>query len=213
MNYIYDILVNFNNGDRLIEFFEWNETDLFEHIKKIPIYRISSKQMQEICNNKIILDKEHLICIKSKTQLYNNTDIKYALIVTDLNKAITLEFNNQGEVISRSTFLLDEEESIIEEAYNFKEELLKYELSDEYKIDYYLTRKELFKKNYLLKELNFLEKNKDYEKLNYLYEEIFKKDNLTYKERILRLIENIKNNYNFKHNELYEIIRLTYTKK
>lgn len=213
MNYIYDILVNFNDGDRLIEFFEWNETDLFEHIKKIPIYRISSKQMQEICNNKIILDKEHLICIKSKTQLYNNTDIKYALIVTDLNKAIALEFNNQGEVISRSTFLLDEEESIIEEAYNFKEELLKYELSDEYKIDYYLTRKELFKKNYLLKELNFLEKNKDYEKLNYLYEEIFKKDNLTYKERILRLIENIKNNYNFKHNELYEIIRLTYTKK
>lgn len=213
MNYIYDILVNFNDGDRLIEFFEWNETDLFEHIKKIPIYRISSKQMQEICNNKIILDKEHLICIKSKTQLYNNTDIKYALIVTDLNKAVALEFNNQGEVISRSTFLLDEEESIIEEAYNFKEELLKYELSDEYKIDYYLTRKELFKKNYLLKELNFLEKNKDYEKLNYLYEEIFKKDNLTYKERILRLIENIKNNYNFKHNELYEIIRLTYTKK
>lgn len=213
MNYIYDILVNFNDGDRLIEFFEWNETDLFEHIKKIPIYRISSKQMQEICNNKIILDKEHLICIKSKTQLYNNTDIKYALIVTDLNKAIALEFNNQGEIISRSTFLLDEEESIIEEAYNFKEELLKYELSDEYKIDYYLTRKELFKKNYLLKELNFLEKNKDYEKLNYLYEEIFKKDNLTYKERILRLIENIKNNYNFKHNELYEIIRLTYTKK
>lgn len=213
MNYIYDILVNFNDGDRLIEFFEWNETDLFEHIKKIPIYRISSKQMQEICNNKIILDKEHLIRIKSKTQLYNNTDIKYALIVTDLNKAIALEFNNQGEVISRSTFLLDEEESIIEEAYNFKEELLKYELSDEYKIDYYLTRKELFKKNYLLKELNFLEKNKDYEKLNYLYEEIFKKDNLTYKERILRLIENIKNNYNFKHNELYEIIRLTYTKK
>lgn len=213
MNYIYDILVNFNDGDRLIEFFEWNETDLFEHIKKIPIYRISSKQMQEICNNKIILDKEHLIYIKSKTQLYNNTDIKYALIVTDLNKAIALEFNNQGEVISRSAFLLDEEESIIEEAYNFKEELLKYELSDEYKIDYYLTRKELFKKNYLLKELNFLEKNKDYEKLNYLYEEIFKKDNLTYKERILRLIENIKNNYNFKHNELYEIIRLTYTKK
>lgn len=213
MNYIYDILVNFNDGDRLIEFFEWNETDLFEHIKKIPIYRISSKQMQEICNNKIILDKEHLICIKSKTQLYNNTDIKYALIVTDLNKAIALEFNNQGEIISRSTFLLDEEESIIEEANNFKEELLKYELSDEYKIDYYLTRKELFKKNYLLKELNFLEKNKDYEKLNYLYEEIFKKDNLTYKERILRLIENIKNNYNFKHNELYEIIRLTYTKK
>lgn len=213
MNYIYDILVNFNDGDRLIEFFEWNETDLFEHIKKIPIYRISSKQMQEICNNKIILDKEHLIRIKSKTQLYNNADIKYALIVTDLNKAIALEFNNQGEVISRSTFLLDEEESIIEEAYNFKEELLKYELSDEYKIDYYLTRKELFKKNYLLKELNFLEKNKDYEKLNYLYEEIFKKDNLTYKERILRLIENIKNNYNFKHNELYEIIRLTYTKK
>ena len=55
MNYIYDILVNFNDGDRLIEFFEWNETDLFEHIKKIPIYRISSKQMQEICNNKICL--------------------------------------------------------------------------------------------------------------------------------------------------------------
>ena len=214
MNYIYDILLNFTDSDRLVEFYEWNESDCLEHIKKMPIYRISSKQMEEICNNKIVVEKELLNEIKGQTISYKNKkDIKYGLLISDLNKALALEFNSKGSIISKSSLLLDEEEDIIEESYSLEETILTYKIVEPYKIDYYLTREENFKRNYLLKELDYIDKNKDYDKFNYLYEELFGKDNLTYQEKLARLIENIKNNYNNKHNELYEIVRLTYIKK
>ena len=66
---------------------------------------------------------------------------------------------------------------------------------------------------YLLKELNYLAKEKDHEKLNYLYEEIFPQDKLTFQEKIAKLIKEINENYNNKLSELYEIVRLTYIKK
>lgn len=214
MNYIYDILLNFNDSDRILEFYEWSDLDCFEHIKKIPVYRISSKQMQEICDNKIIAEKTLMNNIKGQTISYKNKkDIKYGLMVSDLNKVIALEFNNKGGVIGRSSLLLDEEEDVIADVANLDEEDLSYKIVEPYKIDYYLTRDENFKKNYLLKELDYIDKMKEYDKLNYLYEELFTKDNLSYKERLNRLVDSISNNYNNKHNELYEIVRLTYTKK
>ena len=36
MNYIYDILLNFNDSENYFEFYEWKEDDIFEHIKKYP---------------------------------------------------------------------------------------------------------------------------------------------------------------------------------
>ena len=33
MIYIYDILLNFIDGKRMYEFFEWNSEDVVEHIK------------------------------------------------------------------------------------------------------------------------------------------------------------------------------------
>lgn len=214
MNYIYDILLNFIDSDRLIEFYEWDTEDCLDHIKRIPIYRISSKQMQEICENKIVASRELLDEIKGHTILYKNkNDIKHGLLISDLNKTIALEFNNKGNLISRSCLLLDEEEDTIEEAHILEERHLQYKIIEPYKIDYYLTREEVFKRKYLLKELEYIDKTKNYAKLNYLYEEIFKKDDLPYEARLSKLIESIKNNYNSKHNELYEIVRLTYTKK
>ena len=38
MIYVYDLLLNFQDVDRLVEFFEWSDDDLLEHIKKIPLF-------------------------------------------------------------------------------------------------------------------------------------------------------------------------------
>ena len=78
MNYIYDILLNFIDSERLIEFYEWGELDSFEHVKRIPLYRVSSKVMQDICENKIKVSKKFLEEIDCKTNLYKkNQNIKY----------------------------------------------------------------------------------------------------------------------------------------
>ena len=109
--------------------------------------------------------------------------------------------------------LLDEEESVIDECSNINEINLDYTIIEPYEINYYLTRDELFKRKYLLKELDFISKEKDIDKLNFLYEEVFKPDKLLFEEKIKRLVNDIKDNFNNKHNELYEIVRLTYIKK
>ena len=77
----------------------------------------------------------------------------------------------------------------------------------------FLTRDELFKRNYLLNELDFIKSKKDYDKFNYLYEEIYSSDKLSFEERVDKLTTAIKDNYSSKFNDLFEIIRLTYIKK
>lgn len=214
MTYIYDILLNFTDDENYFEFYEWKEDDFFEHIKRIPIIRISKEQMQEIMFNKIKVSQDFLELIKGNTISYKNKkDIKYGCLVCDLNKAIALEFNSKGLILSKSSLLLDEEEDVIDETSLLDEEKINYELIEKYHFDYFLTRDETFKKRYLLREIEYLKKQKNYDKFNYLYEEIFPKDDLSFTERLTKLVTEIKENYNSKFNDLYEIVRLTYIKK
>lgn len=214
MNYIYDILLNFNDAEEYFEFYEWKEDDCFEHIKRIPLIRINSKQMLEILTYKIKVPNSFLESIKGNTISYKNKkDIKYGCLLCDLNKVLALEFNSKGIVISRSNLLLDEESDVIDETTLIDEEKFEYELIEKYSIDYFLTRDESSKKKYLLKELEYLKKEKNVEKLTYLYEEVFPKDELTFSEKLTKLIKEINDNYSSKLNNLYEIVRLTYIKK
>lgn len=214
MTYIYDVILNFTDDTRIIEFFEWTTDDIIEHVKKIPLVRVSSKQLSELISNNVIIEKSFLERIKGSTTLYKKTkNLQYAVLISDLNKVIGLEFNNKGEIISRSSLLLDEEEEIIEECYDLKQEELSYVLKGDEKKDIFLTRAEAKKKRYLLKEMENLYKEKNIEKLTYLYEELYKKDSLSFQEKYLKIKADIENNYSEVHNTLYEIVRLTYIKK
>lgn len=214
MTYIYDVLLNFNDDNRLIEFYEWKEGDCFEHIKKIPLFRISSVQMKDMNEKKIKINQELLDKIKGGTISYKNKkEIKYGALFSDLNRVIALEFDNKGNVICRSSLLLDEEEDIIDECCDLTAEKINYEIKETYQLDYFLTREEHFKKNYLLKEIKNLTEENNMDKFNYLYEEIFSRDNLSTEQRKNRIVSDITENYDEKYNELYEIVRLTYTKK
>lgn len=214
MTYTYDILLNFTDDSRVIEFFEWEDEDVLEHIKRIPLVRTSPKQLFELSKNNVKIDKIFLEKIKGLTTLYKKTkNLEYAVLVSDLNKVIGLEFNNKGEIISRSGLLLDEEEELIEECCDLKEEKIPYTIKENTEKDIFLTRSEIKKKRYLLKELENLHKEKDSDKLTYLYEEIYKKDDLSFEEKYLKIKTDIEKNYSEIHNNLYEIVRLTYIKK
>ena len=214
MTYIYDVLLNFTEEERCYEFFEWNIDDEIEHIKRIPLYRVSTKTLGEILTHNIILNKEFLNEIKDKTLSYKKTsNLEYSVLLTDLNKIIALEFNSSGNIIARSNLLLDEEEEIIEESYEVTEENIKYILDKKIDKENFLTRKEQKHQKYLIQEINYLYKEKLYDKLNYLYEELYSKDKLSIDKKYERIKEDITSNYNDRHNNLYEIVRLTYTKK
>lgn len=214
MTYIYDVLLNFTDDERIIEFFEWEENDYPEHIKKIPLIRVSTKTLDDLLNKKIRVEKLFLDKIKGETSLYKKTkDLEYAVLLSDLNKVIGLEFNERGEVISRSSLLLDEEEELLEECCDLTEQQITYKVINKYKKEFFLTRQEIKKKRYLLKEMDNIYKENNIDKLNFLYAELFKKDDLSFYDKYIRIKSDIEDNFSTKHNKLYDIVRLTYTKK
>ncbi|MBE6157404.1 MAG: DUF3603 family protein [Firmicutes bacterium] len=213
MIYIYDLLLNFIDSNRLIEFYEWSSNDIYDQVKKIPLFRINSIDMENIINGNIKVDNKFLTMINNKTYLYKNKKtIKYATLFSDLNRVVAIEFDSNGKSIFKSSLLLDEEEDVLEDSFNLDIFNLNYKVLDKYKQNF-LTREEVLKKRYLIKELETLYENKDYDKLNYLYEEVFESDNNNIKNRYYLIIEDINNNYTDKYNKLYEIVRLSYQKK
>lgn len=214
MTYIYDLLLNFTDDERILEFFEWNEKDEIINIKKIPLIRVSNKTMKDFINKKVKVTEELLLEIKNKTTTYSKTeDLEYSLLISDLNKVIAIEFNKKGEVLSRSSLLLDEEDEVLEEVEYLEIQPIKYKVISTYKTNYTLTRLEQKKKKYLLKEMDTLYQENNISKLTFLYEEIFPKDELSLYDKYLKLKEDIEDNYSNNHNKLYDIVRLTYIKK
>ena len=214
MTYIYDVLLNFTDDERIIEFFEWEEEDYPEHIKRIPLVRVSTKVLDDLLNKKVCVDKDFLNKIKGETSLYKKTkNLEYATLISDLNKIIGLEFNSCGEVISRSSLLLDEEEELLDECCDLNEEKIVYKVLKKYSKESFLTRQEIKKKRYLIKEMDNLYEENNIDKLTFLYEEIFKKDELSFYDKYIKIKTELEDNYSSKHNKLYDIVRLTYTKK
>lgn len=214
MTYIYDVLLNFTDENKLIEFFEWNSEDTLEHIKRIPLIKVSTKTLNDFLTNNIKVDKTLLNKIQNITIMYRKTkDLEYATLLSDSNKVIALEFNKAGEIIGKSSLLLDEEEEILDESYDVQEETIIYKVLGKLTPHQFLTRTETKHQNYLLKEIENLYKEKSTEKLLFLYEEIYNKDNLTLQDKYLRLKNDLENNYTNKFNSLYETVRLTYIKK
>ena len=214
MIYIYDLLLNFTDDERILEFFEWSEKDEIINIKKIPLIRVTNKTMKDFINKKIKVTEELLSDIKNKTTTYSKTqDLEYSILISNLNKVIAIEFNKNGEVLSRSSLLLDEEDEVLEEVEYLEVQQIKYKVLSTYKTNYTLTRLEQKKKMYLLKEMDTLYQENNISKLTFLYEELFPKDELSLYDKYLKLKEDIENNYSSNHNKLYDIVRLTYIKK
>ena len=68
MNYIYDILLNFNN--QAYDIFEWNKEDKITHIRKIPLIKIKYEDLYNLLNKKIKFSEDFLTKIYQKNGKY-----------------------------------------------------------------------------------------------------------------------------------------------
>ena len=205
MNYIYDIVLCFNDYDLNINFYEWDSSDNFTYIEKIPIYRITDIGMNEISNHLIRINKSLLNLIKNKCVCKNGI-INYSLLVTDMNRVVGLKFDKNGYLIEKSSLLIDEEDTVIEEASLLDLDIFSYELLDSYKEELFLTRKEKNIKNSLLSEINYLYDNKKFDEINYLYYEVFSETKSIH-SKYLDLVRII-NEGNY-IDELFEVVKMT----
>ena len=209
MIYIYDILLNFNN--EFYEFYEWEKSDLLFHTKKIPIYKVETKVIEDFLTKKVIIDSPLLLEIYNKTEMFDNKKVKtipYAFLLTDSYRVIGVLLNEDHVVIKISDLLLDEEEDAreISKRCNFKE--LTYNIIGSRKNHYFLTRRETKIKKYLQLEIKNAHQTNDILRLEYLYFELFNKNCLDKDKIYQELMESLQSEITEKHIKLFEIMKL-----
>ena len=213
MNYYYDIILNWKE-DRAYDFYEWNDYDYLELIKKIPLIKIKHKTFLDFVTNNIKVEESFLEMIKDKTLISDKKNFKkieYAALFTDTKNVIAIEFNKEGLSIARSNLLVDDELNVLELIYGLKEANINYEVVSTISNDNTLRQVNEAKKLILL-EMNNLYQNKEKDKLKYLYYE-YKKENI---DDIDYIYETIINDLNTKFDKeilkLYYVIKLSYHK-
>lgn len=203
MNYIYDILLNFNNIP--YDIFEWNKDDKILHIRKIPLIKLSTFDLSNLVNKKVKIDNEFLIKIYKRTEQYNKKVLDYAFLATDGKMVIA--FKIEQNKIKYSQLFLDEEMEVIDFSSNLNVISIKYQIINDRKIDYLQTRNQQYIKKFIY---NQLKKINDIDKLNFLYLECFnKKSNDTLKDIYYELENNFENVYI----KIYKVLKMTLIKR
>ena len=214
MTFIYDVLLNFQDKNRLVEFFEWEDNDMLEHVKRISLLRIPSVDMDHFCFSDVKVDKEFLNRIKDKVLLYKRKKTTfYGCLFCDLNRVVAVEFSSSGEIIARSCLLLDEEDEVIESAKDLEVSSISYKVLKREGGCSFLTREEEFERHYLYREFVSLFEEKNVDKLTYLYEEIFGVDNLDFSHKYQRIIQDLEVGFDQRYHKLFDIVQLSYSKK
>ena len=199
MIYIYDILLNLRQIDEGLEFYEWKEDDLIEHIKKVPLFKVSKTLIEDLFTNKLQLDITILPKIRNKAICYFNGETKqipYLVLLSDGRKCFAIELDNKGNTLYKSSLLLDEEEEVLEMTEELVELPIGYKKTKIKNNKDQLTRFEKDNQKFLLRELEKIKDNK--EEINYLYEEYFDNNLTSIEDKFNTLKDNIyigSNNY------------------
>ena len=147
MNFIYDILVNFN--DDLYDFYEWNLGDNVTHIRKIPLFKVSTETLEMLKNCNVKVDLDFLKKIENRTEKFTSRDVEkivYSALFSDLNDVFALKFNEKGNNIKISKLLIDESEEVLDVVERCSEINIKLDVLKPKKINKSIIRKLKLKK-------------------------------------------------------------------
>jgi len=209
MNYIYDVLLNFDSV--IYDHFEWNINDNIYHIKKVPLFKVNEKTINDIKNYNIVVSEEFLTKIKNKTEIYLNRgakQIEYACILCNDEKVLAIKIDSSGKIIRYSKMLISEEIEAIETAELINLTNIPYTKGNKKNQLPLKTKQELNKTEYLKEKL----KNSSEEQLKYIYYELYNEeynqDNIR-----LELEKEIKTTWNDNTSKMYDFFILMKTRK
>lgn len=216
MIYIYDILLNFCDCDLIYDFYEWNQSDNVENIKRIKLIHINRETFDNLLNCDGVIDNNFLLKIYRTCEVYTTKKVKivdYACLFSDGDRVMAIEFNNEGRPIYKSKLLIDEEEEIAILASNLEKLPLEFEAKEIVLEKRYFTRNELTIRRYLMREIDESFSKKNYGKLKYLYQEYFDKESSTYSSMKEELLDSMKLTIDDKHKNIYQLLKLTKKKQ
>ena len=212
MYYYYDCLLNFQEDNYLYDFYEWEESDEVDFIKKIPLFKINTDTFHELLMNKVKFQEELLNEIKDKTILKDSKkSLMYAFLVSDSKDSLALELNEDGVVISRSKLLLNDEINLNEISFTMKEFPLKYKVLKKYESRKNIRQIEEIKK-LISCEIDTLYELKNISKLKYLYYEWFNILSNNVEKIVLDMKKDLTNSYNENQERIYNLIKKSYHK-
>ncbi len=210
MNYVYDILSNFNQ--ELYDFYDWDKNDNFTHLRKVPSFRVSKEVLVDLMFKKVKIKGNLLKLIKDKTQVFTKEGvdvIEYCFIVSDSVNALGVILDEDGVVYKRSKFLVSEELEINKCLRTSKIYNVEYNLLSSKTHYSNMTRNEEKVTNLILNELELIMDSTD--KIDYLYYEWFNTNKG--KNKYKKLVSSIKSSYTSKHEYILELLNLLKIKK
>lgn len=169
MNYIYDIILNFNNY--YFDFYDWNKTDKITEIRKIPIFKVNSKVLNELKYNTFILNDKFINKVKNKCEYFIGRTVKLntSFLLTDGIDVVAFQI---GKKIYYSSLQIDEELDILDEL-KIIEENIDYKIVKKNKTNKFKTRNQVILEKDLKEKLSKLFKENNESKIKYIYYECF----------------------------------------
>lgn len=210
MNYVYDILSNFNQ--ELYDFYDWDKNDNFTHLRKVPSFRVSKEVLVDLMFKKVKIKGNLLKLIKDKTQVFTKEGvdvIEYCFIVSDSVNALGVILDEDGIIYKRSKFLVSEELEINKCLKTSKIYNVEYNLLSSKTHYSNMIRNEEKVTNLILNELELIMDSTD--KIDYLYYEWFNTNKG--KNKYKKLVSSIKSSYTSKHEYILELLNLLKIKK
>lgn len=205
MNYIYDILANFN--DSFFDFYDWDNDDELIHIKKLPVLRVSSNFLYNIKYHDVVVFEDLLDKIYKKTDFfkYNKSKYSYVCAFCDCCDAVIVRFNSKGKIIGRSSFLIDEGNEVLDICEDVDIFDFKFVVNMMCCYDNFKTRKELQINDLIIREL----KNMNCDKLRYLYFDCFDEFETNIDVILDKIIYEMKNHFDSIYSRIYDFLKLT----
>ncbi len=216
MIYIYDILLNFCDCNELYDFFEWNQNDTIENIKRIKLVHVDRNLLDDLLFYDGTIDEDYLLKIYRTCEVYTNRKVKildYCGLFSDGERVLAIEFDQTGKPIYKSKLLIDEEEEIALLASNLELYFVTYLKKERVLQNRFFTRGEIMIRNYLIKEIGDCYHKKNYGKLKFLYEEYFEEESNSYLKMMQSLLASMEESLDYKHINLYQLLKLSNKKK
>lgn len=202
MNYIYDIILNFN--EEFYDFYEWKSNDNVINVRKIPVLKVDENTYIALRNNKVQVSLETIEVLKKNFSLYNEKiEGNIICLITNGMSAFGVMFNNNGYLIKRSSMLFDEEEEVIDESENIKEvkiEFIKNEKQEKNNVSRIVKEKQKFINDYISSLDDELT-------LKYIYYDYFEKEENKNNIKEI-LLKEITRKWNNKLSKLYDLTKL-----
>ncbi len=202
MNYIYDVVLNFNKD--YYNFFEWYKSDNIINIKKIPFFLVDNNTYTSMKYNIITVDQDFIRSIKDKTSTYTKLKVGPSCLITNGKEAMGLLFNDKGNLIKRSSLLLDEEEEVLDEVNDNNKYNIGIIKNQKRRI-FNINRLEKEKKDFLIR---YISKENSLINLKYLYYDYFEKEEQDIDIIKKTLIKEIKYNWNKKFQDFYKTVKM-----